>query len=127
MDIDLPETFIRQRLPAAQSELSRAVADEEGQSFLAHFDVPTQAGVKNAARVRSVVSGPSSTWLEAVPAAAHLRLSKAAFLAAARHLLRHACLPRKLHTHYLALAVLTPPPWPRHAPHGRGTGMRLRT
>ena len=35
--------------------------------------------------MRSVASGPSSAWLEAVPAAAHLRLSNAAFLAAARH------------------------------------------
>ena len=33
-DVDRPESFIRQRLPAAQGEISRTVADEDGQRFL---------------------------------------------------------------------------------------------
>ena len=83
-DIDLPDDVIRQRLPAAQRQVSHAVADEEGQRFLARFDVTTRTGM-DAACVRSVASGLYSAWLEAVLATEHLCLSSVAFLTATRH------------------------------------------
>ena len=82
---DLPEDFVRGQLPFVQAAVTRAVADREGVLFLGACDLGTEAGKKDAARIRSVACGPASAWLDATPCTRQTQLSSSDYLHAARH------------------------------------------
>jgi hypothetical protein len=84
---DLPEDTLRELLPGVQSVVSRRVGDLAGAAFLAQFELAQADGLRGAARMRSVASGPSTAWLTALPCAATTTLSDPAFISAGRHML----------------------------------------
>ena len=64
---DLPEDFVRDVLPRAQHDVGLAIGNRAGAAFLGSFDLATDAGRHDAARMRSVGCGPASAWVTALP------------------------------------------------------------
>jgi hypothetical protein len=63
----LSPVIVHDVLPGMQRRLlARAVADRDGATFLARFDVPTRPGQANAARVRSVACRSAWVWHDAL-------------------------------------------------------------
>jgi hypothetical protein len=71
-------------LPGVQRQVTRAVADHDGAALLARFNVPTEAGQANWARVRSVACRLGSAWLDAPPMSQLLVLGDGDYIASAR-------------------------------------------
>jgi len=53
--------------------------------LLASFDVDSEAGLRDLARLRSCACRPASLWLDALPTSSALQLSDADFVSAMRH------------------------------------------
>ena len=82
---DLPAEFVLAALPRVQKAVSRVVGDRAGAALLDACDTNTVEGQRDAARLRSASTGPSSAWLTALPLRPALRLTDAEIRRAARH------------------------------------------
>jgi hypothetical protein len=80
-------------LPGAQRVFSQFVAQRRFDDLLASFDINTEAGARDRARMLSCACRPSSLWLDTLPISPFLELSNADFVAAMRHRLGMTHLP----------------------------------
>jgi hypothetical protein len=67
-----------------QRHYTRVVSDCDGATFLACFDVGTEARQANTARVHSVVCCPAAAWLDALPASPLLVLGDGDYVTGVR-------------------------------------------
>ena len=81
---DLPAETVRDTLPRLQSIVSRVIGDRAGKAFLEACDLTADAGLHDAARLRSAANGPASAWITALPGP-HTTLLDAEVIMAGRH------------------------------------------
>jgi Reverse transcriptase (RNA-dependent DNA polymerase) len=80
----LSPAFVHNVLPDVQRQYTRAVSDRDGAAFLARFDVATEPGQADAARMRSVACRPASAWIDALPTSPLLTLGDNDYVVSAR-------------------------------------------
>ena len=72
-------------LPSAQRTFSRFVAQSRYDSLITSFDVATEQGMRDVARLNGCACRAASIWLDTLPWSAALQLTDADFIASLRH------------------------------------------